>query len=143
MMASKVVADPATRIIEIVEPPTAGTLNLDLVTDIYSPLKDDWRATGALQRVRFPFRTIGDPTGAGQIGPYVFLDNLAGWRMLPYDTDHEVVIKGNLIGESAVAGVERPVWNSRPSRTITVRERLSAQALTVSAGALAPSIIND
>lgn len=129
-MAAKVTADPDARTITVTEAPTNGVVSLDVVEDIYSPLKDDWLATPTLHPLRFPFRTFGDETGAGQIGPYVFFDNVSGWRMVPFDDDHEVSLVGNLIPESAIQGITRRVWNDRPGRTVSISEKTSAQALT-------------
>lgn len=133
-MATKVIADPDARLITIVEPPVFGLLELDVVDDIYEPLKDDWHSDASLQKLRFPFRTIGDPIGQASIGPYVFLNNTTGWRMQPYDADHEVNLKGNLIPESVVSGLSVPLWVSRPGRTIIIPSDRSAQALSIDSG---------
>lgn len=129
-MGAKVTAHADTRLIEITEAPSSGFVTLDVVTDIYSDLKEDWLTDPLLQVLRFPLRSFGDPIGAQQIGPYVFLNNLAGWRMQPYDADHEVNLIGNLIPESAVQGKTVPLWVSRPGRTIIIPSDRSAQALT-------------
>ena len=134
-MATKVVADPDTRIIEVVEAPVGGLATLDVKIDVYSALKDDWHSTASLQSLRFPFRSFGDPIAAGtQIGPYVFFDNAAGWRFQPYDSDHELTLDGNMVGEAAVIGLERALWVARAGRTIVIRDQLSAQALTLETG---------
>ena len=135
-MATKVVADPDTRIITVIEAPVAGFQTLDVVSDIFSPLKVDWLTTPALHRVKFPLRhQIGEQTGSGQIGPYVFLANDEGWRMQPYDIDHVLTILGNLRGEAAVLGLSGyPIWIARPGRTIVTNNELSAQALTRETG---------
>lgn len=130
-MALKVTADPSTRIIEVTDIPVGGLQRLDVVSEIFSRLKDDWHSTPALQRLRFPFRTFGDPVGAGeQIGPYVFFDNISGWRILPYDVNHQLVLEnGNLVAESDVEGLSFGLINSRAGRTIQVRDQTSAQGL--------------
>jgi len=135
-MAAKVTADPSTRIFTLTEAPVSNRVTLDMRQDFYSALKDDWFGLVAnLDKNKFPMRSFGDPQGSGQIGPYVFLDNLTqGWRVQPYDADHELIIVGNLISESAVAQVIKPLWLSRPGRTITIREVQSAQALTLETG---------
>jgi hypothetical protein len=130
-MAAKLTADPDTRIITVTCAPTLGCTELDVVADIYSPLKVDWLTTPSLQVVKFPFRTFGDPKSTTeQIGPFVFIDNISGWRMQPYDDDHELLINGNLIAESDVAGLDFPLWLKRTGRTIALRQNESAQALT-------------
>lgn len=134
-MAVKVVADPSTRTIEIVEAPVAGIASIDVRSDVYSALKDDWHLTPSLQRLRFPFRSFGDSIGSGkQIGPYVFFDNSSGWRILPYDVDHELTLVGNMVGESAVLGLDLATWIPRAGRTVVIRDQLSAQALTLETG---------
>jgi len=134
-MATKVVADPDTRIITVVEAPVDGLASLDVQVDIYSDLKEDWHATPTLQPLRFPFRTFGDYIAAGkQIGPFIFFDNEEGWRMQPYDVNHELVLEGNLVGEAAVLGLDSDTWLARPGRTILIQDLLSNQALTLETG---------
>lgn len=130
-MAAKVVAHPETRYVEIIEAPVGGFTELNVVADIYSALKDDWFTDTTLQPLRFPFTSFGPLIGTEQIGPYVFFDNTAGWRMQPYDDDHEINLKGNLIPKSAVDGLSIPLWLKRPGRTIIIPTDRSAQALSV------------
>jgi len=130
-MAANVTADPDTRVIEITKVPVSGVSSIDVVTDIYTGLKDDWRTTAALQRLRFPLRSFGDPkTPTRTIGPYVFLDNGSGWRIRPYDVDHELTVVGNVVAED----VTLPVWLARAGRSILVLEEQSSQALTAAVG---------
>ncbi|MDH3291567.1 MAG: hypothetical protein OEO20_11550 [Gemmatimonadota bacterium] len=127
-MAAKLTADPDTRIIEITEAPVAGLLSLVVETDIYSDLKEDWLAGATLHPLRFPLSSQGEfKTPATQIGPYVFINNAEGWRILPYDADHELTIIGNLVPNDLTV----PLYLSRATRTILVRSEESAQALTV------------
>ena len=136
-MAAKLTADPDTRIIEITEAPVDGFQSLDVQEDIYEPLKDDWFSDGTLQSSKFPFRTFGDPkTATTQIGPYVFFDNLNGWRFQPFDTDHTLVINGNIVGESSVEGENVPLFIGRAGRQITILSEQSAQALSIGGNAL-------
>jgi hypothetical protein len=131
-MAPKVTADPDTRIIAVTEAPIAGLATLDVQKDVYSALKDDWHNTPTLQQLRFPFRSFGDFAGIGkQIGPYVFFDNQAGWRLQPYDVDHELTLEGNLVGEAAVVQLTLGSWLPRAGRTILILDQLSAQALAL------------
>lgn len=142
-MATKVVANINTRIIEVVEAPVGGLQELDVVTDIYSPLKADWQSDLNLQKLAFPFRSTGDPIGGGvQIGPYTFFENQTGWRFLPFDVDHELtLINGNIIKESAVEGTQFGLWLNRSGRTINIRDQFSAQSLLrVAGGGLPPTV---
>ncbi len=141
-MAAKVSADPDTRIITITEAPVGGFQSLDVVDDVYEGLKDDWRDTASLQRLRFPFRTFGDPKSATeQIGPYVFFNNLDGWRIQPFDVDHELTLNGNLIPESAVQGTTVATYLGRATRSISILLEQSAQALSVGGSAITPTTI--
>jgi len=128
-------ADPDTRIIDIDIAPTNGEVIVDIPKDLYSALKDDWHSTASLQKMRFPFRTFGDPIGAESIGPYVFFDNLSGWRIRPYDQDHDLIMRGNLVPESAVQGLTLPTFLSRAGRTIPIFLERSAQAISVGGSA--------
>lgn len=126
-MGAFVTADPTTRIITITKVPVSGLSSLDVQIDIYSDLKEDWQTDMALQRLRFPFRSFGDPKTPDQaIGPYVFLKNDEGWRMQPFDADHELTVNGNIVPEDTTL----PIWLSRAGRSILVLEEQSAQAIT-------------
>ncbi len=127
-------ANTESRIIEFIEAPVSGFQSVDVRVDIYSYLKSEWHANNTLQKLKFPFRSFGDPTGESQIGPYIFIDNVSGWRMLPYAADHELILRGNLIPESAVQGLTVPLWLSQSNNTVIIKMRESAQALTVTTG---------
>jgi len=130
-----VAADADARIIDITTAPVGGIVSLDVRLDLYSALKDDWRTTAALQKVKFPFRSFGDSIGANsQIGPYVFFDNASGWRIRPYDADQELYVTGNIIGEAAVVGLSVPIWLGRAGRDIVIFGQTSSQALTLDSG---------
>jgi len=130
-MTANVQANTHTRTIELLDAPVSGFVELDVRRDIYSNLKSQWQANTELQKLKFPLRSFGDSTGAAQIGPYIFIDNISGWRVLPYPGDHELQFVGNLIPESAVAGETIALWLSQPGFTVLIRQRESAQALTV------------
>ena len=130
-MGTFVTADPDTRIIEVTKVPVGGLSSLDVQIDIYSDLKEDLQSTPSLQGSRFPLRSFGDPkTLTRTIGPYVFISNDDGWRMLPYDIDHELTMEGNLVPED----VTIPLYSPRAGRQILVRSEESSQALTVDSG---------
>ncbi len=141
-MAAKVSANPDTRVITITEAPVGGFQTLDVQDDIYEGLKDDWQSTASLQKLRFPFRTFGDPkTATTQIGPYVFFNNLAGWRFQPFDASYTLTLIGNLVGESSVQGTDVPVFIERSGRSITILSEQSAQALSIGGTAITPTTI--
>jgi hypothetical protein len=90
--------DPVTRIIQVVRSPTSGLVTIDVVRDVYSDAKEQWLADPALRRLRFPYTVIGgEPIAPGiDVGTYVFLDVDAGWRIRPFEADHEARYLGNL-----------------------------------------------
>ena len=128
-MGANVVADPDTRIISVVTTPVSGAIELDVARDIYSELKEDWLASGSLNKLIFPLRPVGgDPISeTTTIGKYVFLDNSTGWRMEPFDADHRLSLVGNLYAED----LDNPIWNSQAGRTIIINAERSNQALIV------------
>lgn len=129
-MGINVVADPNTRIITVVKVPVDNQITLDVATDIYSELKDDWLTDSLLQPLKFPLRPVGGDSisATEKVGQYVFLANDQGWRLQPYDSDHELRLIGNIFPEDPAV----LVWLSRASRTITIQLERSTQALVVS-----------
>lgn len=119
--------DPDTRIITLVAVPVSGFSELDVARDIYSAGKDLWRTTSALQSLRFPFSPVGGNiiSATERVGRYVFLNNTDGWRLQPYDQDHELRLVGNIFAVDP----QLPLWLSRAGRTITIQVERSAQAL--------------
>ncbi|GAG80180.1 unnamed protein product [marine sediment metagenome] len=96
-MANKIQFDAVNRLIIVND----GVTELDAKGDLYSDAKENWKDDVTLNRLRLPFRTIaGDPLPGGLVvGAYFFLQNQAGWRIRPCETDHELLIKGNLYPE--------------------------------------------
>lgn len=123
---AKVSADPNTRIISFIQAPVSGSQTVDVATDIYSQLKNDWHVSGSLNKLRFPLRPVGgDPISSTEVvGKYVFLANDEGWRLQPYDGDHELSLIGNIFPEDTTTAI----WLARPGRTITIQLERSSQA---------------
>jgi len=120
-------ADPHTRIITFITAPVSGSVTVDVASGIYSQLKEDWLTDPDLQKLKFPFRPVGgDPISSTElIGRYVFLANDQGWRLQPFDEDHELRLVGNIFPEDST----KVMWLSRTSRTITIQVERSAQAI--------------
>ncbi len=74
-----------------------GVTALDVVVDLYSDAKEDWRSDALLNKFRFPILAIGGQgIGGGQkVSPYIILRY--GWKIRPYEGDHTLTIAGNLI----------------------------------------------
>lgn len=90
-MAEKVIFDPVNSLIIVKE----GITELDAKIDIYSDWKE-WFQQGDNSKWPQAMRTTGgDMTVPGSyIGAYYFLLN--GWRVRPYEGDHQLIIDGNL-----------------------------------------------
>jgi hypothetical protein len=103
----------------------AGATVTIAAQDLYSRWKD-WVAAGNAQ---YPaaFRTIGgDPLGGGVLaGDYYFLNNVDGWRIRPKETDHELVIAGNLYREDPGVALFAPTAGA-----FNVQTRLALSSLT-------------
>lgn len=78
--------------------PVSSKVEIDTQVDLYSDAKEDWASVAAFMNFEFPFTTVGgDEIGAGrEVGDYYFLRTDLGWRIRPYEADHELTITGNL-----------------------------------------------
>ena len=127
-MGVKVFFDTANRLMIVTEAPVipAGAViaqqTLDIEIDFYSDAKEDWNTNvgGDFRRNRFPFLTAesaGSPLPGGQVEPAFFrLRNDDGWRILPFDSDHELTLLGNIVP----ADETLPIFASRAGRSILV-----------------------
>lgn len=99
-MGANATFDSDTRIITITKAPDAnGIVTIDVVVDLYSDGKEDWETDSVLNRNRFPFFSSGnEPTGDSNAPTYIFLRNDQGWRIRPFEADHELRFNGNLVG---------------------------------------------
>jgi len=90
-----------------------GELSLDVEQDIYSDWKEWWRLEDYAKYPQALSTIGGEPLGGGQfVGATFFLEN--GWRIRPWEGDHQLTIDGNIYtreaGESpTIATVGR--WN--------------------------------
>lgn len=117
-----------TRLLEITEAPVvpAGAViaqqTIDVEIDLYSDGKEDWNANigGNYRGNIFPWVTAvsaGQALPGGQAEPAFFrFRNDLGWRLLPFDSDHELTLLGNFVPFDE--GL--PVIAARPGRTILV-----------------------
>lgn len=95
--------------------PTAGVLDVDVQTDLYSEWKS-WVATSDNSKFPPAFRTSGgDPLTPGvEAGAYFFLRNDLGWRIISSDANQTINYQGNLIGEDS----SLPIVNTTPGRSV-------------------------
>jgi len=125
-MGVKASFDTDNRIIEITEAPALGPgqivaqQTIDIEIDFYSDAKEDWKNGVVLRGNIFPFITAesaGDALPAGQVEPAFFrLKNDDGWRILPYDSDHELTLLGNIVPNDPTL----PIFAPRAGRTILI-----------------------
>lgn len=103
--------------------------------DLYARYKD-WVSSG--QGAPFPeaVRAVGGaPLPGGRIvSPYVFL--LGGWRVVPDDVAHELVVTGALVTDTGETPYQAP-----PTASVFVRDVVPvlAQTVAISGGGATPS----
>ena len=125
-MGIKASFDTNNRIIEITEAPVispgaiVGQTTIDIEIDLYSDAKEDWKNNVVPRGNVFPFITAesaGDALPGGQVEPAFFrLRNDEGWRILPYDDDHELTLLGNIVPVDPTL----PIFAPRATRTILI-----------------------
>ena len=97
--------------------------------DLYSRWKE-WVQTGDNSKWLPAFSTVGgDSLGGGIfVSQYFFLEN--GWRIRPMESDHSLVIEGNL----GVAGGGYPVVPTLGSFRVLVQLTVPVQAQAIDTG---------
>jgi hypothetical protein len=98
------------RVITITQAPVGGKVEIDIQTDLYSDAKEDWLTGELLSKFTFPWTSIGgqDTGGGRKAGRLYFLRNDLGWRIRPYEADHELEFVGNLFPTDPDTGVYVP-----------------------------------
>lgn len=88
-------------LIVTLDPVVDGVMGVDVLNDLYEPWKD-WMLESTVNR-RYPptFRSDGGNPLSSIInqGAYIFLNNVAGWRLKPYESDGTWYLTGNLAVE--------------------------------------------
>lgn len=92
--------DPVNRLIILdqIVPDGNGFVVIDVQIDLYSEMKLFWKDNVLAHGLIFPWTAVGGtPYGGGRFqGTDYFLRNDLGWRIRPYEADHELQIIGNL-----------------------------------------------
>lgn len=137
-MAQKVTIDLANKLIIA----KAGITTLDATIDLYSDLKEDWRTNvGGELAFEFPFDTTGGDSlpGGLKVGAYYLFRNDLGWRIRPDETDHELIITGNLY----------PITDASPmfaatvgAYTVSIQQNLSSLTQGVTEEQIATSVLD-
>lgn len=91
---------------------------------IYSLWKQ-WVKSGSNAGFPPAFRTIGgDNLGGGlEVGAYYFLQNQYGWRIRPYEGNHELTITGNIYAEDTTKNTFVPTLGNY---TTVIRSQVSS-----------------
>jgi hypothetical protein len=129
----KVTFYPETKLIVV----NYGVTTLDVKADLYSEAKRQWLTNPELNKLRFPFRTVGgDPLGGNlSAGSYFFFQNQLGWRIRPYEGDHTLTIVGNLFPEDPDQPMFIPTLGNY---TVVINLMTSSLTQTVFTQGLAP-----
>lgn len=80
----------------------SGITDVDVIDHIYEPWKDWMRGSHGNRKFPFAFRSDGGNPLSSIInqGSYIFLNNVAGWRIKPPEEDITIYLTGNLAVES-------------------------------------------
>lgn len=122
------------KLITVTTAPVNGFVTVDVKADLYSAAKDDWLSDATLNRFTFPFTS----DGGGNTAPTFFLRNDLGWRIYPYDQDHELILTGNLRKTDEALAIYQP----RATRTILITLESSAVAVLASGAATNTALQN-
>ena len=127
-MGIRVSANTLTRLIEVTEAPvipagqSVALQTLDVQIDVYSDLKEDWLnlVPGIKRGTVFPLvNSVSANTnlpGGRKEPTFTRIRNDLGWRFLPFDSDHELTLLGNLLPFDDTL----PIIQGRPGRSILV-----------------------
>jgi hypothetical protein len=107
-----------------------GITELDAKIDIYSDWKEWMQVSDNSKFLQALSTTGGDPVVPGtlDVAPYFFLTN--SWKLRPHEADHELLIVGNLYGESG-ADMFVPTLGGY---TVSVQVERSVNSLQVTTG---------
>ena len=125
--------DAVNKLIIVTQEAVNGIISLDAQRDFYSYGKEQWQ--DSLNGFPFPLYTIGGEPIAGDlsVGAYFFLDTVSGWRIRPYESDHEFRLSGNLYSIDPNIPMFTPTLGAF-SVSIFVERSSLTQMLTVEGG---------
>ncbi len=105
-----------------------GVITFNVVVDLYSDAKEDWKTNTTLNKFIFPIVAIGGQgIGGGQkVSTYVILRN--GWKIRPHEADHTLTVAGNLITEDETS----PFVNVLGDYQVIIKSVVSSNSLTAS-----------
>jgi len=117
-----------------------GTTEIDAQI-LYSDWKE-WQLLSDNSKYYEAFRTIGGDslTPTVEAGDYYFLRNDYGWRIRPYEGDHELTINGNLYGNDTTLPIFTPTVGSYQ---VLIKQQLSSLTQTVTDAGMAAAILDE
>ncbi|KKR87639.1 MAG: hypothetical protein UU32_C0004G0004 [Candidatus Woesebacteria bacterium GW2011_GWB1_41_10] len=123
-MAAKLTYDTSKKLFIL----NSGITSIDVVADLYSDAKEDWKTNPLLNKFIFPMVAIGGQgIGGGQkVSTYVILRN--GWKIRPHEANHTLTVAGNLITDDETS----PFVNVLGDYQVTIKSVVSSNSLTTS-----------
>src|SRR3989344_6642255 len=130
-MAAKLTYDTSKKLFIL----NSGITSIDVVADLYSDAKEDWKTDSLLNKFTFPMLAIGGQgIGGGQkVSTYVILRN--GWKIRPHEADHTLTVAGNLITDDETS----PFVNVLGDYQVTIKSIVTSNSLTASGVGLTPT----
>jgi len=130
-------------IFDQVAPDGNGKVSIDTQVDIYSDAKEVWNTSALYPGFEFPFNTIGgeDLGGGLGAGDYYFLRTDLGWRIRPYEADHELTITGNLYPVDANDPLVVPTSSAYTVPVIFERSQLT-QTVTPTTSVVVSAVVS-
>lgn len=133
-MAAKLTYDTGKKLFIL----NTGVINLDVVVDLYSDAKEDWKTDSTLNKFIFPMVAIGGQgIGGGQkVSTYVILRN--GWKIRPHEANHTLTVAGNLITDDQTS----PFVNVLGNYQVNIKSVVSSNSLTAGVAISATDLAN-
>ena len=127
-MGAKATFDAVNKLITLTAVPVGGLVTVDAQVDLYSDAKEDWRRAATLNRFTFPFEVFGgnDLGNSLAAGAFFILRNDLGWRIRPFEADHEVTVLKNLYPKEPAQPIFVPTLGD-----FTVAVQLERSSLTL------------
>lgn len=131
---AEILIDPPNRLITVNSTPVDGRISVDVKNDIYFAAKQYWKDDDLANKFIFPI----EPSGGREVGNgrfqgfYYFLRTDLGWRIRPFEANHEVIFDGNLYPSVATDNMIAPTQGDYTVAVFFERSVLSQ--LVVSGG---------
>ncbi len=117
----------------------SGIISIDVVVDLYSDAKEDWKTDATLNKFKFPMIAIGGQgIGGGQkVSTYVILRS--GWKIRPQEANHTLTVAGNLITDDETSPFVSVLGNYQ----VIIKSVVSSNSLTASGANISQADLNN